>query len=217
MSLNAADASNSASTGSTGSLVIPPTVTPTSTERTPAFNPANAGISSVQRALVQTCLAVVDEHRKGNITHAQATVQIFGILPDNKFGTESFIYYIERLSQTEQDFHVASIRGIAHALVPPTAPPTADTNAPDSAISILSVEVQPDASLQTLSSHKRSADQALGTRGEDGTKSTPDESMYPWTDAPVPSNTPDVDISQTLALHTNYLIDVKRAKNTLIV
>ena len=61
----------------------------------------NASITPIQQALVWTCLAIVEEHQKGNIMHAQATVQVFSVLPDDKFGSEAFISYVEQLSQTE--------------------------------------------------------------------------------------------------------------------
>src|SRR5882672_9996414 len=134
---------------------------------------ADAGISSTQRALVRTCLAVVDEHRKGNITHTQATIQIFGILPDDKFGIEAFTSYVEQLSQTDPSGETVGL--------------------------------------------KRSADQMFGSGDEIGTRALPDESMYPWSDIPVSSTSLDPDIALTLALRANYLIDVRRAKHTLII
>src|SRR5882672_9187438 len=109
---------------------------------------ADAGISSTQRALVRTCLAVVDEHRKGNITHAQATIQIFGILPDDKFGIEAFTSYVEQLSQTDRDRLVASARGTGLALTPPIDP-TSRTSAP-SAVDGSLVAAQPDPSGETV-------------------------------------------------------------------
>jgi len=55
----------------------------------------------IQQALVWTSLAILKEHPKGNITHTQAMVQIFSILPDDKFSSEAFVSHVEQLSQTE--------------------------------------------------------------------------------------------------------------------
>jgi len=65
---------------------------------------------SVQQALVWTCLAIIKKHHKdkGNIMHGQATVQIFGVLPNDKFGSKAFVSYIEKLSQTERDHLIAA-------------------------------------------------------------------------------------------------------------
>ena len=53
--------------------------------------------------------------------------------------------------------------------------------------------------------------------GDDGTRALPDKSMYGWTDIPVPSNSVDPRIVKTLTLQANYFIDIKRAKNMLII
>ena len=57
------------------------------------------------------------------------------------------------------------------------------------------VEVQSGTSTQAATNLKRPADQAFGTGDQEGMKQLPDESMYPWTNAPVPSSTPIADIS----------------------
>src|SRR5882724_5823868 len=75
------------------------------------INPGSTGVSSTQQALVQTCLAIIEEHQSGNVTLTQATIQIFGILPNNKFSTEAFTTYVEQLTQTDQNHLLASVQG----------------------------------------------------------------------------------------------------------
>jgi len=106
MSLNAAEGTTATTPGSiatpsvisvgpSGSSGSPPQLA------SPTVVSTNASITPIQQALVWTCLAIIEEHRKGNIMQAQATVQVFGILPDDKFGSKAFISYVEQLSQTE--------------------------------------------------------------------------------------------------------------------
>ena len=90
-------------------------------------NPSSTRVSSRQQALVQMCLVIVKEHQNGNITLAQATIQIFGILPDDKFGTKAFMTYVEQLAQTDQNHLLASVQGSG---IPSSAPVTLDANVP---------------------------------------------------------------------------------------
>ena len=53
--------------------------------------------------------------------------------------------------------------------------------------------------------------------GDDRMRALPDKSMYGWTDVPVPSSSVDPGIAKTFTLWANYLINIKRAKNTLII
>src|SRR5882724_1248782 len=71
--------------------------------------PTKSIISPVQQALVHTCLAIIEEYCKGNIMHVQATIQICGILPDDKFSTDMFTTYIEQLSETDRDWLITSV------------------------------------------------------------------------------------------------------------
>jgi len=48
-------------------------------------------------------------------------------------------------------------------------------------------------------------------------RALPNKSMYGWTGVPVPCRSLNPGITKTLSLQVNYLIDVKRAKNTLII
>jgi len=91
------------------------------------INPSSTGVLSTQQALVWTCLAIVEEHWNGNITLMQATIQIFGILPNDNFSTEAFMTYIKQLAQTDWNHLLASIQG---ASIPSSAPVTLDTNLP---------------------------------------------------------------------------------------
>jgi len=105
MSLNAAEVTTAVTPGS---IATPSVISagPSGSSRSPpqlaspTVVSTNTSITPVQQALVRTCLAIIEEHRKGNITHAQATVQVFGVLHNNKFGSKAFIY-TEQLSQTE--------------------------------------------------------------------------------------------------------------------
>ena len=79
----------------------------------------NNNATIAQQAFVRTCLTVVEEHRSSNISLAQATIQVFGILPSDTFGTEAFGTYVEQLAQTEHEHATAAVRGAA-TTVPPT-------------------------------------------------------------------------------------------------
>jgi len=124
-------------------------------------NSGNAGISPNQQALVCSCLAIVEEHQKGNITHAQATVQIFSTLPGDKFRTKVFVAYVKQLSQTDRDKLIASVRGASTPIAPPA--PSTGSN-PIAGSDIISgsdtrplIERQPDTSSQVVANLKRSA------------------------------------------------------------
>ena len=120
-------------------------------------------------------MAIIEEHWKGNITHAQATVQIFGVLPDDTFSTEAFTFYVEQLSRTDRELLIASghrsnvpnisLVGSPSGVVIPTTGVDAGEH---------SIRSQP-----TPSNQKCSAEQAFGSAGEDRTRAFPDESMYP--------------------------------------
>src|SRR5882724_5653202 len=159
MSLNAAEGTTATTPGSiatpsvisvgpSGSSGSPPQLA------SPTVVSTNASITPIQQALVRTCLAIVEEHRKGNITHAQATVQVFGVLPDDKFGSEAFISYVEQLSQKECDRLMAVTHGTTAPLAPSIATLTHDTAATLSSLSNLPVEVQPGTSTQAAANLK---------------------------------------------------------------
>src|SRR5882724_9811767 len=210
------------STGPLGSATQP-SVTSTSAPTTTVLKSGYASISSTQRVLVRTCLSIVEEHRKGNITHAQATIQIFGILPDDRFGTEAFASYVEQLSQTDRDRHIAFVRGASNLPIP-RANPTSGSSAPSAnGEPVPSTDCEPPAGerpvspVQASPNLKRSVDQALGAADEGRTRVIPNESMYPWTDVPIVPTSVDPDIVRTLALRANYHVNVRRAKHTLII
>src|SRR5882724_3252260 len=172
MSLNAAEVTTTATPGSIampsvisagplGSSGSPPQLV------SPTVISTNASITPIQQALVWTCLAIVKEHQKGNITHSQATVQVFSVLPDNKFGSKAFISYVEQLSQTERDRLVAVTCGTTTLLAPSVATPTHSMAATFSALSNSPVEVQSGTSTQAAANLKQPADQlsAPETRG----------------------------------------------------
>jgi len=117
-------------------------------------NSGNAGISPNQQALVCSCLAIVEEHQKGNITHAQATVQIFSALPDDKFGTRGFATYVEQLSQMDWDKLVTSIQGASAPIMPPAPSPGGNPIAGTSVIVRSLVKRQLDTSSQAVASLK---------------------------------------------------------------
>jgi len=81
-----------------------------------------------QQALVFTCLAVIKEHRNGNITLMQATIQIFSILPGDNFGTEAFGTYIEQLTQTEHECAIAAVWGSTSSVPSSSDPLTVESS-----------------------------------------------------------------------------------------
>src|SRR5882724_9897136 len=93
-------------------------IAPTGAAHVNSDKPTESVISPAQQALVRSCLDIIEEHRKGNITHMQAMIQICGILPDDKFGTNAFATYVEQLSQTDRDWLIASVRGTNLPAVP---------------------------------------------------------------------------------------------------
>ena len=61
------------------------------------------------------------------------------------------------------------------------------------------------------------ADRAFAPDAPVSTVHAPDESLYPWNNSPAGAELTDLLIAKTLALCANYLLDVKRAKNNLLV
>jgi len=99
-----ADATNPVTTATSSTASMAPSTQPNMT-----VTSINNNVTISQQALVRTCLTVVEEHQGGNISLAQATIQVFGILPGNTFGTEAFGTYIEQLTQTEHEHATAAI------------------------------------------------------------------------------------------------------------
>ena len=159
MSLNAAEVTATVTPGSITTLLTvlagPPGLSRSAPQlMSPEVTPTNTSITPIQQALVWTFLAIIKEHQKGNIMHAQAMVQVSGVLPNDKFGTKAFISYVKQLSQTEQDCLMAVTGGTTAPPAPSITTPTPSMATTLSALSNLPVGVQPSMSTQAVTSLK---------------------------------------------------------------
>jgi len=51
--------------------------------------------------LVQSCLAIVEQCRKGHISLAQATLQLINLLPNDDAGNEAYSSYLNQLTEID--------------------------------------------------------------------------------------------------------------------
>src|SRR5882724_1396083 len=74
----------------------------------------NADIDMVNppSELAQSCLAIVEQRRKGHILLAQATLQLVDLLPDDDAGNEAYGSYLDQLMEINHERALASSRGL---------------------------------------------------------------------------------------------------------
>src|SRR5882724_6411595 len=119
----------------TATLAIPliqPQISGTSTSstvgtpNTPTVASVNNSVSAAQQLLAQTCSSVIEEHQNSNLSLAQATIQIFSILPCDTFWTEAFNSYVDQLTQTERELATTAVRGATSSALPLDVPTMVD-------------------------------------------------------------------------------------------
>ena len=153
------------------------------------------------------CLTIVEERRQGHITLAHATLQLVELLPDDDTGNEAYGSYLDQLTEIDHKRALASSRGKTtnEAIVSRDV-----QRAPDQ------IPAQKPSGIAT-GVLKRTIDHPDGPSHDSSPDTSANESLYAWAGVPVATVPLDADVARTLTLQANYLVDVKRAKNNLVV
>jgi len=162
--------------------------------------------------LAVSCMAIIEERRKGHLSLASATLQLVDLLPDNDVGNEAYGSYLDQLTEIDHERALASSRGkttleavTAHDLC------HVDNRTPDGAH-----DAVPQGDLvPTAVKHTHDHDHGPSAGGTQ--ESPTNESLYAWSDMPIPTAALDADITKTLALKANYLTDICHTKNNLVI
>src|SRR5882724_1856841 len=153
--------------------------------------------------LAQYCLAIIEERCQGHISLAQATLQLIDLLPNNDTSNEAYSSYLNQLTKIDHKPVLASSRG--H-----------NTN---EAITTLGSQLVQDQGIAHRpvtsptecimpSTTKHAHNHLHGPSAGPTQDSYIDKSMYAWSKIPIASAVLYANITQTLLLKANYLVNV---------
>ena len=169
--------------------------------------------------MVQSCLAVVESHRSGDITIAQAATRFYHILPDDDRSEAALEHYLDICSASDRERTLALIRG-NQTVGPSTHPEGGETSSPEVEPTTAAVGAggcegseYGDSSANLRAKRPHSSVEAADPKQGKAKQGPPD---YVWLRRPPKSQSVEACISKTLALKAEYHIDLKAAKTNLI-
>jgi len=133
-------------------------------------------------------------------------------LPDDDLRNEAYASYLDQLTEINHKRALAASRGkTAIEAISSHSPEWIHNQAPFNSVNTVS----PDEPVSHVI--KRAADHPDRPSLDLSPDSMVNESLYVWSGIPVTTAALDPSVSKTLALKANYLVDIRRAKNNLIV
>jgi hypothetical protein len=168
-------------------------------------------------------MAVVERHRSGHITTADATLDFLRILPENQRGEGALRRYVELCTQIDRDHTIASVRGDAEQQVRRSTRLRPQTDVLHSNEERQRDEEEEASHADTDSTYqpthrgsKRTHSDSESSDSDASKSRKPCRAKFSWRKLSSPGKPEDLCLAKTLSLKANHLRDLKLAKNDLL-